>query len=308
MDLISAICVTHPSRFGLLQRSLVSFLGQSYPRREMILVTNEAGYADAIRAFLDDPRLKELFGAGYPSDVLIRVVPMAFRQPLEAFYHAAIWAEGAWLVCWDDDDLSHPDRLGLQKERTKLWRATVFSEALYYFYDSDELFVTNFSQPAGRASERCAASSLMFHRGSFGITDASARDAWAPHVLDRIAARGCHDCISGEPEMFLVGSNGDNYRTAAVHRRLGSGLPATWMRSQLLERAELIDRWLDAYAFPRDTVDVCGKDAQAFASAERQVWPSWFQSVLPPQDWRQGIPNRALLERTNEERAQRRHK
>ncbi len=306
MDLVSAICVTHPSRFGLLQRAIISFLQQDYAKRELIVLTGHPRHAEEIRKFLNDVRLRALVNATSPIDgVLVRVVAMNFRQPMEAFAHAAVWAEGEWLACWDDDDLSHPGRLTFQKSHTGRGRASVFTESMYYFYDSDELFVTNFSQPSGRGAERCAASSLLFHRGAFQPTDLSARDTWACHLLDRIASRNRHECLAGEPGLFIVGANGDNYRSADLHRRMGTLLPATWTRSQLLERSSRVEEWLNSYCFPQESVDVCGKDAQAFVSTGHRTWPSWLLSALPPPDWKQGIPNRTLMDRLRIEQSHR---
>lgn len=304
MDVISAVCLTHSSRFGLLQRSIINFLEQTYKKKELLILTNEVGYADAIRTFLADPRLTELVNGANKKGRVVRLIPVSFRQAMEAILHAAVWAEGQWLACWDDDNLSHPERLEFQLSRTGKGRATYFSSSLYYFYDSEELFVTNYAQPGGRVADRCASASMLHHRTSFPLVDFMTRDVWSSHVADRTGGAGRHDLIEDRPEMFLVGSNGDNFRPAGHHRHLATALPAAWTREQLQAKSETVEQWLKSYRFNKSEVDVCGKDAQAFTVEGVPTWPEWLADVSPPQDWRRGIPNRLFQERVQEERSQ----
>jgi len=300
---ISAICVSHASRFGLLQRAIVSFARQTHTDRELLIVINQPGYLDTIRGFLADPRYEKfLEELEVPKEPIVRVVHTNFRYPSEAVVYGAARAEGNYIACWDDDNLSHPERMAMQVERTTRNKPTVLSESLYYFYDSDELFLTDYAQPSGAASSRCAVGSLMFTRNHLPNLIGGDRRPWTLTMMDVLAKKHNYQFIAGMQHMFMVGSNGNNWREVDLHRKLGSRLPGTKKRDQLLEMQGEIEEWLKGYHFPDDEVDVCGSDAQAFVVSEAQKWPNWMYTTEMPSHWKHRIPNEDHQQRTNAER------
>lgn len=295
---VTAICVSHASRFGLLQQSLLSFAKQTYENKELIVIVNQPGYWDTINAFLADPRAKELLG-----NVNIQVLNAAYTNTFEGARMAASRTTGELLVCWDDDDLSHPDRLSFQVKATlEAGVPTVFSEALYHFHDTEEVFVTNFAQPAGVPSQRCASSSLMLARTAIPINTNGNYLPWAGMALDGLAQSHTYQFLSGYPEYFMVGSNGDNWRGADFHRATGTTLPGVWRISQLNERGDDVQRWLSSYAFKKGAVTVSGRDGSAFELTDLPAVPVWFKDTAPPENWRDCIPN---LEFRNKQRLER---
>lgn len=302
LPMISAICVSHSSRFGLLQRAILNFAKQRYASKELVIVVSEEGYLDQIQAYLRRPELFDIINPDMPL-YRIHVHLQKFRQPADALSHAMAWASGKWIVAWDDDNLSHPDRLAWQLKQTSEDRPSFLAQSLYYFYDSDELFVTDYAQPSGPPAERCAVGSLMFCRQAYQPLDGQSRGVWTSAMLDKFLITRNYDLIAGDPLMFLVGSNGDNVRAMELHRRLGSGMPNTAGRDTLLamEQTSALSESLRGYSWPHEQIDLCGKDAQACKIAGLPVWPSWLASVLPPADYKLGIPSKELSQRIQAE-------
>jgi glycosyltransferase involved in cell wall biosynthesis len=303
--MISALCVTHSSRRGLLQRAILSFMSQTFRDKELLILTNEEGYHDEILAFFYRQEIKALMNQGpdhpeYFPPWPVRVIYHGFRTPTEAALYGMAWARGEYLTCWDDDDLSHPERLAQQQAETRIGRASVLAESLYHFHDSDELFVTDFSQPAGKPSDRCAASSVMFTRELCPRLDLGANCSWASHLVDKSARQ--YDLIYGRPHLFMVGHNGDSQRGETFHRRQGSEMPNTWTRARLQSNQGLVTAWLQAYHFQGGKVSVCGKDAAAYDVDELPAWPDWLAATVPPEDLRQRLPTRKLTEQLQAER------
>lgn len=292
--LISAVCVSHASRFGLAQRAIVNFLDLTFPaERELWLIVSQEGYADMLASFLRALAIPEA------TPVHLRCTP--FQQPGVALLQAMAWAQAPWIAAWDDDNLSHPSRFQWQLPLTRVSLPSLLSESLYYFYDSDELFVTNYAQPAGPASQRCALGSLLFHRSTYPVQEVMAmRGLWTESLLQRWGRD--YEFLPDRPWLFLAGSNGDNYRGAELHRRLGSQLPATKTREELLELSEVAQRMLAGYRFDAGKADVCGKDAQAFVVENLPSWPRGLNSWAPPEDWKERIPSREMQARLGEER------
>jgi len=284
--LISGICVSHPSRLGLLQRAVVNFVTQKYTNKELVIVVSENGYYDTIRSFLDSLDT----GKGLP-ELKVRFVP--FVSPLSGFLNGMAMASGEWIACWDDDNLSHPGRLGWQLAHTSRQRPSLLSESMYYFYQNEELYITDYAQPAGKLSERCAVASMMFHRSAFkGIVVDKRTIPWTVAMLSRLGFS--YDLLARRPDLFIVGANGNNLRGIAAHRWMGTELPATWTAAQVEARGQEIESWLKHYLFPSSTVSVCGKDGPAIEITGLGVWLPWMASTELPDNIEKWIPNEAV--------------
>lgn len=282
----SCICITHPSRIGLLERSILNFVAVAENvDTELVIVTASDGYFDQIDAFVRT-KLPEY------QRKMIRVYHCPFRQTGEALAHAVAWAYGEFIVCWDDDNMSSGGRLKWQIDRTEPGFPTLLTRSLYYFHESGEVFIADYAQPGGKPAERCAVSSLIFHRDDYRPVDAS-RKTWAEAYLDgRLAGRQYTLLQNDEPGMFLVGVNGDNFRGEEVHQRLGRGLPATWKRDQLTAQKATILNELATYPFPEGMVTVSGKDGMAFEASQLTAWPNTLHSPLPPDELEHRLPTR----------------
>jgi hypothetical protein len=300
---VSALCVSHASRFGLLQRAMVSFAKQTYENAELLVLIGQPGYLDMVLSFMSDPRTDEILGKAKER---IKILHTPFNNSMQGAQLAALRAEGNVLVCWDDDDLRHPECLAHQVSRFN-GIPILYSESLYYFYDSEELFVTNYAQPTGQASERCASGSLMLERNDWPLEVAQGeRRPWSTVLLSLLSQRHHYQFISGYPQYFMAGSNGNNWRPASLHRQMGSNLPLTWNRAKLLDNKDTVAEWVQAYSLPQAEIDVCGKDAQAFKVEDVPTSPDWFATTAPPDDWHFRVPNQEHANLVNQERQQQR--
>ena len=102
--MVSCLCVTQ-NKFELLQQSIESFLYQSHPNKELILLfeTNNAVVIDEIKSMYKDP------------SICYVEVPIRPKLSLGELRNISIEAAtGEFFMQWDDDDMYHPDRIRLQ--------------------------------------------------------------------------------------------------------------------------------------------------------------------------------------------------
>jgi len=307
---LSAICVSHSSRFGLLQRAIFNFLDSKWNwhdgDKELIIVVNQQGYYDQIRSFLADPRLKDPVEGRYqPSNVAfgladqVKVRMARFRETNDGVLKALSWARGDIIACWDDDNLSHPDRLIFQVDRTDPARPSVLGGSFSLYYYGKEVFLGSFAQPAGRPSERCAVGSLICYRDAFPDIDINYRSTWSTQVIEGVPV---YDIIYDNDYLFMRGSNGNNATGDELCRRIGTSLPATWTRQMFLDREEDVRKWLSDYRFDGGKIHVAGKNAGAYDLEGLAEWPAWMASPDLPEDWKTHLPTREIIRRLQEER------
>jgi glycosyltransferase involved in cell wall biosynthesis len=102
---ISCLMVTL-DRLSLAKRSILSWAAQTYPERELVIVTD------------GKPRFREAlerFVAALGLERVRFVYPQGEGLTLGALRNISLEAARGDLVCqWDDDDFSHPDRLMIQ--------------------------------------------------------------------------------------------------------------------------------------------------------------------------------------------------
>lgn len=294
---ISGLCISHPSRYGLLQRAVYNFLDQTYENTELVILVSDSNYHALLLGWLRDKRHSAKRLNQLKSKVFLRRTEDIALKSM-ATYGVSL-CSGEYIVVWDDDNLSHPTRLAKQLEHSRDY-PSVFSKSFYYFYDSDELYITDYSQPGGDAEARCCTSSLMFHRHMFPPLTVGRHGGglWNNEMVTLFASSFPEQQYTHIQDielclLFMQCSNGDNFRGQQFHRRQGGDLPSTWSREEILTNTELIENSLKGYKFSkRPKIDVSGKDAAACSITENiEVWPRWFLSEMPPEDWDRRIPD-----------------
>src|SRR5579859_5117627 len=153
---ISCLTVSR-DRLPMLRRSIAFYLRQSWPDKELIIVSNGPPEAqDSIAAHvqrLQRPDIRCLFVQGEATLGHLR------NLSVEA-------AAGDVLCQWDDDDFNHPLRLQTQLEHLNENGAEVsfFYDQLHYFADSGELYWTDWSAQRSQWPDQGAAQTIMWRK------------------------------------------------------------------------------------------------------------------------------------------------
>jgi len=128
---ISCLMVTL-DRIKLLKRSVQCFCSQTYPQKELVIVTDGTeDYRQQIVEFVA--------GLNHPA---IKLVPIEGKHKLGALRNITMnQASGEILCQWDDDDLCHPQRLELQLRCLQYIDASAcfMADYLHYFVERKEL-------------------------------------------------------------------------------------------------------------------------------------------------------------------------
>jgi len=153
---ISCLTVTL-NRLVLLKESIECYCRQTYPNRELVIVTDGTPrYRQAISDYIrwldrDD----------------IRLVAVEGRQSLGALRNVSLDAATGEIVCqWDDDDLNHPKRLERQFEHLISTKANAccFTDQLQFFFAERALCWSDWRCNGGHVIEQMIPGTLLTHR------------------------------------------------------------------------------------------------------------------------------------------------
>ncbi len=135
---VTCVTLTKADRFGYLKRSLESYGNQTYPNRDLVIVGADVG------------KIQEYVNTLGRSDVQVVHAPEGLD--LASRRNVGLDAASGEVICqWDDDDVSHPERISgqLRAMAEAKARASILGEALQYFEQSGELFWVRYRPELG---------------------------------------------------------------------------------------------------------------------------------------------------------------
>lgn len=268
---VSCLCVSKPDRWGLLQRAILNFTEQTYADKELVVVVDQAtDFAGTVQAFVDERVHADN----------VHVLSRQARSQIDGLVQAAVFASGAVLTLWDDDNLNHPGRLEYQVAAQARFPqgVTVLAWGMYYFYGDAQLMVVSEGKPHVPAGQRYLPSTIMAFRRFFPVMDGSVRSKPAEQMLNVTARAGRKVVpLAGNPFMHCVGVTHDNLRGYENHRRMAQ--ERAWDATRVSRDRDSIETALTAYRWD-GPIQIDGPDAGGFefAATDRR-WPDGLYPV-----------------------------
>jgi glycosyltransferase involved in cell wall biosynthesis len=255
--LVSCLMVTLPTaaRFDFIRRSIAAYCAQTLENRELLIVLNRGDPAtrDALRTFV---------GSLSRKDIRLHAAPDELT--LGGLRNLSIDEAAGEIICqWDDDDLYHPSRLSRQYEALSdgSFRAVYLQELMHFFPDRRSLYMTNW-----RATPTRSHPGTLMARRSAGIVypsqGADAARGEDSSVALRLIAEGGVGYLGDQPHLYVYVTHDANTWHRAHHEMLSAELSVS--RGRLARYEPALRAGLAPFAFPSDSIDVCGSNGVAF--------------------------------------------
>jgi glycosyltransferase involved in cell wall biosynthesis len=250
--------VTRPSpgRLDGLKQSLLGYAGQTWRRRDLVVVVDAAAQGSAIAA-----AKAEIAALGRED---IRILEPETGQSLGALRNISTSGARGEVFCqWDDDDLYHPERLERQLEALirSGAEAVGLQEVMQFFPSDRSLYCTNWRATPATAHPgtlmRWAASPVAYPE-----TGAAASLGEDLDVVMQLQRRGAFAVLAGAPHLHVYVSHGENSWDGGHHRMLADSLG---LSQGLLRRREApLREALSVFDFGPGEVTVRGPAGPAF--------------------------------------------
>ena len=253
---ISCLMVTH-DRLSLARRAIRCFADQTYPERELVIVTDgDLRYRRALACYVDHLGLQTVRFVHPDSDQLA----------LGQLRNIALDAAHGDVICqWDDDDCYHPERLAVQfaHMRDSNARACFLTDHLHLL-EKDRALVWVDWTVGGKSGEGqllpgtvMAFTDRRFRYPESGPYVSRGEDSVFLHELYRSVPVAP---LSGMGHVYLYSYHGRNTFSKEHHYNLRRFSAS---RSRLNEKVETIRQALAYYPVPKP-VTVLGSDGVAF--------------------------------------------
>jgi glycosyltransferase involved in cell wall biosynthesis len=256
---VSCLMVTL-DRLALAKRAIRSWVLQSYPTRELVIVTDGE---DAFRLALE----RFVAGEGIPRARVLHTGRT--RLTLGALRNISLDAARGDLVCqWDDDDCSHPERLMTQigEMMRQNAGASLLTDHFQFIEEQRALYWVDWTLggtvPAGTA--QLAPGTLLMHRDRrlrYPEDGPLARQGEDSVFLESVNAAMPIAPLSGKGYLYLYTYHGRNVFPREHHYRLSRCCTTT---AYVHEQADRIREAVAHYALPRPLM-VVGREGPAFA-------------------------------------------
>lgn len=153
-------CLTATTgRLECLKKSIRCYLNQTYPNRELIVLSQSPEDNRSIREYIETIQRRDILFFEAAADLTLGSMRNALCEI----------ATGTILCQWDDDDLYHPDRirsqyLALSSDDRAV--GTAYSQFLKLFSDNQELYWCDW-WGEGRPTSQLLCGSVMFYKSFF---------------------------------------------------------------------------------------------------------------------------------------------
>ncbi len=257
LPLISCLMVTL-DRFELAQRAIRSYGDQTYPNRELIIVTDGGrAFRGALERFVEQ---QEIEGVRF-------VYPSGENLPLGMLRNISLDAANGEIVCqWDDDDVSYPTRLILQAEHMLRCnaRGCFLADHLQFILDDRILYWVDWTKEGSStgASRMAPGTGMMYRDVPFRYpeTGPKARQGEDSVLLFSLYEAVPLALLSKFGYLYLYQYHGRNTYSREHHEKLSKcRSPNSWLN----ENEGKLRAALTYYNIPSPTV-VSGRDGPAF--------------------------------------------
>jgi glycosyltransferase involved in cell wall biosynthesis len=246
-------------RLALAKLAIRSYAEQSYPSRELVIVTDgEESFRSGLTCYV-----QALGIAG------VRIIyPGSQGLTLGALRNISIESARGEIICqWDDDDYSHPDRLAIQCSQMLAHAAgaSFFTDHLQYIEPEGTLSWLDWSiDGQNKGFLELAPGTLMMHRDArFRYVesgpDARRGEDWL--FMEAVYGSVPVAALKGVGHLYLYRYHGRNTFSRDHH----SSLRAERSRSnaQLLSDVDILQEAIRYYPIPRPC-SVVGREGLAF--------------------------------------------
>lgn len=260
MEKVSSLLVTL-NRFESFERSFRCYREQTYPSRELVIVCDgEPEYTQRIGQEVKQSGRKD-----------VRTIFLPRRVPLGTLRNIAVEAASGEFVCqWDDDDLSHPDRVAAQVAALDICKADAcfLVDHLHLFSDRRQVFWCDWT----RASRDLGhAGTLLVRKRCLPRYDPYLPRGEDSRLQGSLCGRGVRIAlIRGMPHLYVYVYHGANVWGAQHHRRLACRLGVE--AATLERRAGLLMRALkeNSIEAPVQVVDHLGRTVFTWNGSEQE--------------------------------------
>ncbi len=227
---ISCLTVTL-NRLVLLKEAIHYYCQQTYPNRELIIVTDGT---PRYRAAIED----YLHSLGRNDIRLVYVTETG--KTLGALRNISLDSAKGDIVCqWDDDDLNHPQRLERQFEHMHAAAAdaSCFTDQLQFFFQARSLYWSDWRTGDTQGIERLIPGTLMAHRDTrirYPETEEYAAAGEDSVLLEEIAATRTVAPFQDAGFLNVYSYHGKNVFPELHHRRIAiqTGRSLDFLRNQ----------------------------------------------------------------------------
>ncbi len=255
LPLISALMVTH-DRLRLARRSIRSFAAQTYPNKELVIVSDgKKEYLDSLRRYVDEIRLKSVIFIDVEGD-----------NTLGKLRNVSLDSASGQVVCqWDDDDCNHPERMMIQFRHMleNNARACLLTDHLQYLEAERKLVWVDWTLGGREGRDQLLPGTIMlFLDDHFRYPEEGeyARQGEDTVFLYKICDQAPVTPLVGKGYLYLYTYHGRNTFDAEHHYRL-SQFSRTAM--EMMQLKELICDAVINYPLARPLV-IAGRDSSAF--------------------------------------------
>jgi len=256
---VSCLMITR-DRLPLARLAIRCFADQTHPRRELVIVSEgDRWYRRALQRCLDELEVEHA-----------RIVPADPSETLGGLRNLSMDAAGGDIVCqWDDDDLSHPDRLetqlgGMLREEA---RCCFLTDHIQYLERERRAFWIDWTMGGRLTDEQqlFPGTVMLYKDPAFRYPDSG---PLARRGEDSVLVRHLFETqrvarLPGMGHLYLYRYHGANTFDEAHHRRISSCCAPVEAIAPLAER---IRAALAYYPIPKPVV-VFGAEGPALAVA-----------------------------------------
>jgi len=222
------------------------YLAQTYAHKELVIVRDPARPVQEVAAHVDSLGRKDIrfvVASGSPTLAELRNVSVES-------------ADGEVLCQWDDDDLSHPQRIAVQLEAMRLQdaRACYLQATFDHYVEARELYWADWS----RALHRCHAGTAMWRKSKKRY---SSNPEFAFRGEDRVFFFGMKPPVAGvagAPFLYVYSFHGRNTYDEARRRELLDFIMLSSRGREEEFANELAKMGLSVYPKPRGDSVVLG--------------------------------------------------
>jgi glycosyltransferase involved in cell wall biosynthesis len=254
---VSCLMVTKPGREELAARAIGDFYRQTYPDRDLVVVTTSKAGRKSLQAtirngmyssFESDNRALPPFGLAWYEP----------EAPLGALRNIAMDMTAGDAICqWDDDDRHHPERLAAQVRalETSGCHSCFLSSQLYYFMENEPpcLYVVDWTLAPTAGSGVLIPGTVLCRRADVRYDPSLRTGEDTKFLQDEVKANGRSARID-RPGLYARGwHRGNTTSHAKAHCNVRD---RGWRRRKIEERLDELRDDIRALDLPHDRVQL----------------------------------------------------